>query len=265
MIKFLKKMHLWFKKIETDNGKGIVYEEIDTRLDITGLDEIEKEKLKAKLLNKLNKLEVEKLVGNELLTLNEELERAKLVNMLNKIKVEDKMNENFRMMEEEEELASHINRMNKIDIDKSVKTSCALQKGKGKYDKSVQSGMMNVKKEDLHSIGKIKDIVQMVGKLDHNSVCKEVRETMVEEMEQAQEINRLRKSENKERLGIDLNSFEDEQLTAKLINRQNKLDIEDKLVRNFIMEEKDQEMDYLVMKLAKENSSKEFEVGKKYY
>merc|ERR1712096_214190 len=93
--------------------------------EISDFNNMEKEKLRAKLANRLHKLEVEKSVTEELSTMNEEMERAKLTNMLNKMDIEDKLARDLKIMEED--LAKHLNRINKLDIEDKVVSNLNLK------------------------------------------------------------------------------------------------------------------------------------------
>jgi len=243
MIKYLKnKIFNWLNKKKSTVKDGA--EENST--EISDFDNMEKEKLRAKLANRLNKLEVEKSVAKELSTMDDEMERAKLTNMLNKMDIEDKLNRDLKTMEEEEELAKHLNRINKLDIEDKLVSNLNIKQEEHMVKRIIGAEVV----QDLCIVGKARDNK----KANLSKDCKEDKDFSDDDLEKAKKINRLQKSEIEERLFCNLKNLEDEQEKAKIINRMNKHDVEDKLVRNLINIEKDEEMDKIVNMVTKDDS-----------
>jgi len=236
MIKFLKAKLKFsqYKHVSENKSEVDMMDEINA-VNITALNNDEKEKLRAKLVNRLNKIEVEKRVSNELMTMKEGMEKAKIINMLNKMDIEKRVNKDLKVMEEEEDLAKHINKMNKLSIEITLLDRQPLEEEENfsKKLRKPQDSSQNKENEILETVNR-----QVLSD---------------DQMAEARKINQLHKSEVENRLARNLENCALEEEQAKLINKVNKLDIEDKLVRNMISLEKDIKMDDIVNSLGNDN------------
>jgi len=225
--KFGKSRYKQISEARYDEGDDIV-EGINT-VNISILSDEEREKLKVKIVARLDKIEVERKVSDELSIMKYETEKARLINVLNKMNLERSLSSHMKEMAEKQEIAKNLNTMNKM-----------------KVSKQMQSEGWSCQQEDAG--------------------CKLVPETAPPSMKSMKEsddadeaviakVNKTHKSEVESRVMEDMMKLAREEEVAKLINKVNRLEVEDKLVRNIIDLDKDLMFDEMVSKIDSDETA----------